>query len=228
MNQLAVIPARGGSKRLPRKNIINFYGKPMITYTIKAALECNLFDRVIVSTEDREIGEISKEFGAEVIIRPMELASDTARVVDVCLHALDSEIGHGRSYDILCCLYATAPLRDSADIKNTVELVRNGESDFAMAVTGYHYPPHQAMVEKESGYLEPMWPNLVHKNHSDLPKMLVDNGSTYVTRVSEFLKLKTFYGPNLKAYFMPRSHSVDIDVPDDLEFAEFYAGKAFK
>ena len=223
MKQIAVIPARGGSKRLSRKNIIDFRGKPVIAHTIEAAIDSKLFDRIVVSTEDAEIGEISKKYGAQLLLRPIELATDTATVVDVCLHALDFEAQHGRSYDILCCLYATAPLRDVEDIRNTVGLVSGRKCNFSMAVTKYHYPPHQAMTMNESGFMEPMWSELVEKKGQDVPEMFIDNGSTYVVWIPEFIKLKTFRGPKLKGYFMPRDRSVDIDFEEDLELANYYA-----
>jgi pseudaminic acid cytidylyltransferase len=223
MKQIAVIPARGGSKRLPRKNILDFHRKPVIAYTIEAAIESKLFARVVVSTEDPEIAEVSKKYGAELLVRPMELATDTATVADVCLHALDFEVSQGRSYSILCCLYATAPLRNAEDIRNTVDLVLSRKCDFAMAVTEYHYPPHQAMIMNDSGLLEHMWPSLVGKRSQDVPEMLIDNGSTYVAWVPKFLELKSFRGPKLKGYYMPRNRSVDIDVAEDLELAKYLA-----
>jgi len=228
MKKVAVIPARGGSKRLPRKNIIDFCGRPIISYTIDAALGCELFERVIVSTDDDEIADISTKFGAEVMLRPAELAADNARVVDVCLHVLDSETGQGRSYEILCCLYATAPLRGADDIKNTVALVANGEGDFAMAVTKYHYPVHQAMIMNPAGLMQSMWPDWVRKRSQDVPDLYIDNGSTYVARISEFIKLKHFRGSRLKGYYMPRNRSVDIDDIEDLEIAKYFARRSMQ
>lgn len=218
-----VIPARGGSKRLPRKNIIDFHGKPVIAYTIEAAIDSRLFDKIVVSTEDQEIGEISKKYGAELLLRPVELATDTATVVDVCLHALDFEAQREKFYDILCCLYATAPLRDAEDIRNTAGLVMSRKCDFAMAVSKYHYPPHQAMIMNDFGLMEPMWSDLVGKRSQDVPEMFIDNGSTYAAWIPEFIKLKTFRGPKLKGYLMPRDRSVDIDVGEDLELAKYFA-----
>jgi len=223
MRKIAVIPARGGSKRLPRKNIIDFHGKPVIAYTIEAAIDSRLFDRIMVSTEDPEIGEVSKKYGAELLRRPIELATDTATAADACLHALDCEAQRGKVYDILCCLYATAPLRRAEDIINTVGLVLSRKCDFAMAVTKYHYPPHQAMIMNESGFMEPMWSDLVSKRSQDVPEMFIDNGSTYVSWIPEFIKLKTFRGPKLKGYLMPRDRSVDIDIGEDLELAKYFA-----
>ena len=106
---LAVIPARGGSKRLPRKNIVDFFGKPIIAYTIEAALGSGCFSRVLVSTEDSEISDIAIQHGAEVADRPADLAGDSATVVDVCVDILNREAAAGKEYDVLCCLYPAAP-----------------------------------------------------------------------------------------------------------------------
>ena len=225
MQKVAIIPARGGSKRLPRKNIIDFRGKPIIAYTIEAAIDSRLFDRVIVSTEDQEIAEISRRFGASVSERPKQLAADSAKVVQVCLDFLRSEEKEGRSYSVICCLYATAPLRSAEDIKKTVQLIEPGVCDFSMAVTEFDQPPHQAMLVKPDNFLEPMWPDLVFVREGDLGRLCVDNGSTYAASVEKFMKLGHFRGSNARAYFMPRSRSVDINVPEDLEMALYYAQK---
>lgn len=222
MRRVAIIPARGGSKRLPRKNVIDFNGKPIIAYTIAAALQTSLFERVLVSTEDAEIAKIAETYGAEVIHRPSELATDTVGVVDVCLHGLEFLSRRGEFYDILCCLYATAPLRNALDIRNTVDLVQSRECDFAMAVTDYHYHAHQAMTINDRGLMEAMWPHLVNKRTQEVPEMVVDNGSTYAVWIPEFLKVKTFRGQKLKGYHMPHSRSVDINVAEDLELAEYF------
>lgn len=223
MRAIAIIPARGGSKRLPGKNMAPFLGKPMISHTIVAAMETGLFQRVVVSTDDPGIERTARRFEAEVHRRPPELATDRAQVIDVCLNFLQEEYTQGRHHDILCCLYATAPLRNADDIRCIVGLVEQGECDFAMAVTEYYYPPHQALKESDSGFLEPMWPEMVNLQRQALPKMFIDNGSTYAVSVPVFLKVKSFYGPRLKGYRMPRERSVDIDLKEDLELAEFYA-----
>lgn len=220
---LALIPARGGSKRLPGKNIVNFRGKPIIAYTIEAAFKTGLFERVIVSTEDVRVQEVAAQYGAEINQRHPELAKDTARVVDVCTNLLKHEADKGRNYDILCCLYSTAPLRNAEDIMKTVDLVKDGQCDFAMAVTEYYFPPHQALKKNALSFLEPMWPEVVHFQSQSMPDMLVDNGSTYAVSVPAFLKTGSFFGTRLKGYLMPRARSVDIDVKEDLELADLYA-----
>lgn len=224
MRRIAIIPARGGSRRLPRKNVLPFMGKPMIAHTILAAIESDLFDHVVVSTEDSEIADVARDLRAHLSHRRPELAGDHATVVDVCIDVLDEEMRAGRNYDVMSCLYATAPLRGAADIAATVSLVQPGRCDFAMAVTDYSHPPHQALLLRDDGRLEPMWPELVKSNGPNSP-VLVDNGSTYAATASAFLAHRTFYGPGLRGHQMPRSRSVDLNEAEDLELLTFYAGQ---
>jgi len=223
MKRVALIPARGRSKRLPRKNILDFLGKPIIAYTIEAAIQSKLFERVVVSTEDNEIADISKKYGAEISIRPEKLANDVSRVLDVCIHFLNEEAKACRKYDILCCLYATAPLRTAEDISNTLALVDSGEADFAFAISEYHFPPHQALKINEKSFLEPVWPEWVEKKSQEVPGMLIDNGSTYVANIERFLQEQSFHGERLKGYLMPKTRSFDIDTIDDFYLAEKFA-----
>jgi pseudaminic acid cytidylyltransferase len=220
---VALIPARGGSKRLHRKNVVDFLGRPIIAYTIQAALAANSFDRVVVSTEDDEIRSVANSFGASVHRRRSELAADSAGLVDVCLDYLDQESSAGRGWDVLACLYATAPLRTAEDIRATVALIDPPACEFAIAVTVYDHQPHQALRFSSDGDLAPMWPELVTRRASDLPMLRAGNGSTYVVSVPAFRQAKSFYGSRLKGYDMPRNRSVDIDTSDDLELALWYA-----
>ena len=219
MKAIALIPARGGSKRLPRKNVIGFLGRPIIAYTIEAAFQSGCFDRVVVSTDDEEISDAAKAAGADVVIRPSALASDEASVVETCLDFLETKTG----YDVLCCLYATAPLRNADDIRHVVSLIDPGRCDFAMALTEYSYPPFQALRQTENGSLAPMFPNLVEKQTQDIGPLLVDNGSTYAASIPAFQQTCGFYGPGLKGHVMPQSRSVDLDGVDDLRLLEFFA-----
>ncbi len=218
MRRLALIPARGGSKRLPRKNILDFHGRPIIAWTIEAAKKTGLFERVVVSTEDAEISRIAGEYGADVMVRSPALASDQARILDVCLDFLD-----GEPCDTLCVLYATAPLRTASDIAATVSLIAPGKCDFALAATHYNLPVHQALVLHEEHKAVPLLPHLVNKRAADAGQIVCDNGSTYAVHTAALRQHKTFYGPNLKAHIMPRERSQDIDEELDLDLARFFA-----
>ena len=150
-------------------------------------------------------------------------ASDQATVAQVCLNALDQEEGQGRSYDVLCCLYATAPLRRASDIVATIDILKSDHCAFAMAVTAPTFSPVEVLVETKDGALEPLWPDLINAEKSTLAEFLVDNGSTYAVLVPEFRRHRDFYGPGMRGHIMPRSRSVDIDTADDLELALFFA-----
>lgn len=219
---LAVIPARGGSKRLPRKNVLDFLGRPIIAYSIEAALESGLFERVLVSTEDQEIAEVAERFGAETDERPQRLAGDDAGVVEVCLDLLDREEDQGSKYEWMCCLYATSPLRGAGDVRSVCGLL-GPDCSFAMAVTEYGLPPLQALKAEDGGVLTPMWPEWVHRRSQDTPRLVVDNGSTYAVNVDAFRREKGFYGRGLRGHFMPRGRSVDIDTAEDMVIAECIA-----
>jgi pseudaminic acid cytidylyltransferase len=219
---ICIIPARGGSKRLPKKNIVQFHGKPIIAYSVEAAIQANLFDRIIVSTDDLKIAQCVKDFGAEIHLRPSELATDTAKVVDVCAYIIEEESKTGRTYDILCCLYATAPLRTSQDIRNTLQLLEDDNCDSAMAVTNYHFPPHQALKLDKFENLVPVWQDMRDLQSQEVPNFLIDNGSTYAIEVAVFKEKKAFLGNHLKGYIMPRNRSVDIDTQEDLDLANIF------
>lgn len=222
---IAIIPARGGSKRLPRKNIADFMGKPIIAWTIEAAKESGVFERIVVSTEDAEIAETSERYGADVDPRDPALATDAARETDVMLELLSREERDGKYYDITCCLYATAPLRRASDIKAVINLLEPGKCDFALAATNYDLPPHQALKLGADNAVTPMWPDLVNMVSSAVGHLVVDNGSTYAVSTEEFKKTGSFYGPNLKVHMMPRELSQDIDEQIDLDLARYFAEK---
>lgn len=219
MRRIAVIPARGGSKRLPRKNIAPFLGKPMIAYSIEAALQTALFDDVLVSTEDDEIAAVAEGHGATIHQRDPSLATDNVGVSQVLLDILKSYRSSGKVFDLVCCLFPTAPLRDSEDIKAVVSLVEPGRSDFAMAVTSFPYPPWQALKEETDGSYSSLWPELMDKKSQEFGELLVDNGSTYAVSVEAFMRLETLNGPNIRAHIMDRFRSVDIDTAEDLRQA---------
>jgi CMP-N-acetylneuraminic acid synthetase len=226
LRRLAIIPARGGSKRLPRKNLLDFLGRPMFAYSVAAAHESALFDRVLVSTDDAEIADAARGFGAEVRDRPQALAGDGATVEEVCLHVLGEEEAAGRRYDQFACLYATAPLRTGEDVRAVVGLIEAGRHDFAMAVTQYGLSPLLALRPTADGELEPLWPEMIHGGMRRHRGLLVSNGSTYAATVSAFRRLRTFYGPGLRGHVMPAERSTDINTADDLDLALWKARRA--
>ena len=216
---VAIIPARGGSKRVPRKNILHVNGRPLIAYTIDAALKSECFAEVVVSTEDAEIAAISEAAGAVVQRRDARLASDTATMVDVCCDALGRL---DRQPQRFACLLATAALRTADDIRSAAAMLVPSRCDFVMAVTEYEKSPLQALVEQSDGSLRLMWPDLIDLPRTEAPKLVVDNGSIYWCRTAAFLAERTFYGRSLQGYRMPRERSVDVDTATDLALLVHY------
>jgi pseudaminic acid cytidylyltransferase len=222
---LAVIPARGGSKRLPRKNIIDFLDRPIISYTIDAAREAGLFDRIVVSTEDEEIAEVAERFGGKVDRRPPDLAGDDVGVAAVCRELIGRFDAAGERYASLTVLYATAPLRRADDVCATFELLEPGVCDYAMAVTEFVQPVHQALTAGPDRILEPVFPDRVRQRKDEQPRYFAGNGSTYSVRMEAFLTTGGFYGSGLRGHVMPLERSIDIDTREDLELALFHAGR---
>ena len=217
---LAVIPARGGSKRLPRKNVLPFNGRPIIEYTIEAALESGCFERGVVSSDDDEILRVAGAAGAEVDRRSDELGSDTATVVDVCRDLIRREQALGQSYHRLAALYATSPMRTSEDIRRTIGLLDDPGCDFAIAATRYPHYAHQALSITEDGWVEPRWEDIYELTPGEIGPLACGNGSTYCAKIPEFLALGSFIGHRTRAYLMPMIRSIDIDTQDDFDLAE--------
>jgi pseudaminic acid cytidylyltransferase len=223
MQTLCVIPARGGSKRLERKNVRELDGKPLLAYSIEAARNSDVFDKTIVSTEDDEIASVAKNHGATVpFTRPEELATDTAQVVDVLDHVLKQYEARDEEITELGVLFPTAPLRTAKDVRNAYEKFTAHDASFLMSVTDYTYSPVQALAE-ENGFLTPYWDNMeaVNSRSQDQADLVVSNGAIYFIEVNAYKEQRTFYGDSLIGYRMPRKRSVDIDEQFDFEFAEF-------
>jgi len=222
MRRIAILPARGGSKRFPGKNVVDFFGKPIIAYPIEAALATGLFERTIVSSDDPSILEVSRGIGAEVDRRSSHLASDSAHLVDVCLDLLDRESQAGRNYDQFCMIHATSPLLRPEDICAVMALLEAGVCDFAAALTEYNLPAHQALKIDSSGFLSPMWPELVSIHSHMLPPFRAGNGSTYAASVKAFREQRTFFGQPMRGHLMSRFRSVDIDVEEELIMSKLF------
>ena len=212
---IAIIPARGGSKRLPRKNILPVSGKPMISYPIDAAQKCNLFSEVIVSTEDYEIAEIASRCSVKIHDRPLELAQDNSSVVEVCAEIVAME--EYNDIEIFCCIYATALFLDKETlITSHKKLHSKPIADFVMGVSSFNYPPTKALV-KTGSYWKSMWPEFQTLKSQEFPDFTVSNGSFYWARKDPFLSEKTFYGNNLRVH---KNFQIDIDNIDDYNNAQ--------
>ena len=219
MKTPAIIPARGGTKRLPRKNILPFLGKPLMLWTCEAARDSGCFDAVVVSTEDGEIADIARSNGFAVDRRPASLGSDTASCADVCLEFLDRSERAGVHYERLCCLYATAPLRNAKDIQHVMTRL-TPDADAVHAVCGYTHPPHQMLYQNLEGFLVPAFPLLVTRKSQEVPEGVIGNGSTYAIRVEALKKYRSFYPPRIRGYRMPALRSIDIDTAEDFALLE--------
>jgi CMP-N-acetylneuraminic acid synthetase len=229
MKILCIIPARGGSKGIPRKNIKPLLGKPLIVYTIEAALKSRLIDRVIVSTDDSEIAEISKKYGAEAPFeRPEEASTDTAPAVDVIVHALDW-LRENENYlpDAVIYLQPTSPLRTVKHIDEAITIFTDDPD--AESLVSVIKPPHNfnpvKLMKLEGKYLVPYLEGqgTVVLDRHNIPEVYARNGPVIViTKADIILKTKQLYGKNILPYFMDADSSIDIDEPKDLELAEFY------
>ena len=224
MSSLAIIPARGGSKRLKKKNIIDFFGAPIISYTITESIRSNCFDRIVISTDDSEIFEIASKYHHDVVLRSIDLSTDKATVDDVCYDFLLSESKNDRNYDFLTVLYATAPMRTSKDIIKVFKKVKNEGFISSMAVTGYSHPVHQALTLSNSK-IKRVFPKYFDLREKDAPIYYIDNGSTYSIKVKNFIKTKNMISKNLGVHIMPPERSVDINTEYQLDLAKYYYEK---
>ena len=220
MSSIAIIPARGGSKRIPRKNIRDFCGKPMIAYSIEAALTSALFSRVIVSTDDAEIAEVSKAHGAEAPFRrPANLSDDHATTSEVILHALRWLEEHQEMPDFLCCIYPTAPFLRQEYLREGFELVRTGKAVAAFSVTTYAYPIQRSLRINDEGLTEYMWPEYRETRSQDLPEAYHDAGQFYWYAAENFLGQEGILSGGFPV-ILPRYLVLDIDTPEDWIMAE--------
>lgn len=225
MKPIAIIPARGGSKRIPRKNIYNICGKPMLAWPIEQALKSDLFSSIIVSTDDAEIAEVAEHYGARAIIRPAELATDTAEEIDAYEHVLQTLYDEHKVHpEYFCGIYPTAILIQDADLKAGLEQFNENNADVVMSVSEYAIHPYKALMRnEETGFLEMVYPVECNTLRSqDYPLYTASNGTFYWFNVASFLKEKNYYPQRLDHYILPRTRAVDIDVPEDLEMAEIF------
>lgn len=218
---VAVIPARGGSKRIPRKNIRIFAGKPMIAYSISAAKTSNLFDHIIVSTDDREIAEIAQVHGAEVpFLRPESLSNDYAGTTEVIAHATQWMLDQNWPVSAVCCIYATAPFLKAEDIKRGLEAIETGAWEYAFTVTDFAAPIFRSFHVHPDGGIEMFFPDNFSVRSQDLPVALHDAGQFYWGRTSAWLENKRFFDRHSFPIMIPRWRVQDIDSESDWRRAE--------
>ena len=218
--KLAIITARGGSKRIPRKNIRDFCGKPILAYSIQAAVESGIFDTVMVSTDDEEIAEIAKQYGAEVpFYRSAETASDYATTNDVLLEVLDEYGKRGQHFDMAVCIYPTAPFVTAEKIKAAVGKLSESDADTLIPVVAFSYPPQRAMIVEE-GRLVFEYPQYLDSRSQDLVPHYHDVGQFYVFRTEAFMHNRKLMVGNILPLVVSELEVQDIDNETDWEIAE--------
>ena len=219
---VAVIPARGGSKRIPGKNVRPFAGRPMISHSIRCALATGLFDDVIVSTDDTAIAEVAERYGATVPFRrPTELSDDMTGTTPVIAHAIEWLQRAGRPPAAVCCLYATAPLVQATDVAAGLALLRDGSRwRYVFSATTFAFPVFRAFREVADGGLEMLYPEHVGTRSQDLPEMLHDAGQFYWGRPDAWLAHEPIFARHSTVVRIPRWRVQDIDTPEDWERAE--------
>ena len=219
--KIAVIPARGGSKRIPRKNIKLFCGKPMIAWSIEIAKASKLFDRIIVSTDDAKIAEVAKHWGAEVpFMRPEELSNDYTGTTPVIAHAIQWLLDQGEPVSAVCCIYATAPFIQVNDLKQGWEELNSGNWDYAFSATDFAAPIFRSFKQTEAGGIEMFFPEHFATRSQDLPVALHDAGQFYWGLPKAWIKGKIIFSPSSKPIIIPRWRVQDIDTHDDWKRAE--------
>ncbi len=220
MSSIAIITARGGSKRIPRKNIREFCGKPILAYSIQAARECGLFDRVMVSTDDEEIGETARRYGAEVPFRRSEeAAGDVATTSSVLLEVLGEYEKRGECFDTLCCVYPTAPFVTAERLRQAVSLLEESGADSVLPVVRFSFPPQRCVVMQE-GRLQFKWPEYAQTRSQDLEPFYHDAGQYYCLRVKSFLEQRALVMDHTVPLILPEMEIQDIDTEEDWELAQ--------
>jgi N-acylneuraminate cytidylyltransferase len=219
LSNVAIIPARGGSKRIPRKNLLPFDGVPMIVRSIRTALDSGLFEQVVVSTDDAEIADVARAHGAQVpFMRPAALADDYTGTAAVIVHALQQL----PAFDYACCVYATAPLLQARYLRQGIELLeQRPDKSFAFSVCGFGFPVQRALTLDEQGALTALYPEFRETRSQDLPEAFQDAGQFYWGRSAAWLRGEVLYSPASLPVILPRHLVQDIDTPEDWKRAEY-------
>ncbi len=224
--KLAIITARGGSKRIPRKNIKEFCGKPILCYSIEAALESEAFDEIMVSTDDPEIAGVALKAGASVpFFRSEEMSGDFASTDDVIMEVLTEYQKNGAEFDAFCCIYPTAPFLTGKRLKTAMDLLDTADS--VIPVVPFSYPPQRGLVVNKNGFVERQFPEYAAARSQDLPKIYHDCGQFYACRTAPFLKSGTTDVERLVPLILSEMEVQDIDTLEDWEIAEIKYRRLF-
>ena len=227
-NAIAIIPARGGSKRIPRKNIKFFHGKPLIAYSIETAFASQLFKRVIVSTDDAEIASIAREYGAETpFVRPKDLSDDISTSGDAVLHALEYLKAEGEEFEYVCTLYPTAPFLQVKYLVEGFKRLKNSDAKMAFSVTTMPFPVQRTFSITQSGRCQMFTPKHYKTRSQDLEEGYQDAGQFYWERVDKEWSDIPFGSQSIPV-ILPRKFVQDIDTPEDFERAELMYEILFK
>lgn len=219
--KICVIPARGGSKRIPRKNIKPFCGKPMIGWSIEAAVQSGCFDRVVVSTDDTEIADVARQCGAEVpFMRPAHLSDDHTGTIPVIAHAIEWFIGRGSDIRKACCLYATAPFVRAQDLQAGLVELETQACDYAFSMTSYAFPIQRALQLTTAGRVRMFYPEHFNTRSQDLQEAYHDAGQFYWGSADAWLANRPIFSENSVPVLLPRHRVQDIDTQEDWERAE--------
>lgn len=218
--RIAIIPARGGSKRIPRKNIRSFCGKPMIAWSIEAALKSACFDQVAVSTDDAEVAAIATTYGAAVpFLRPASLADDHTGTVPVIQHAVNWYREQGAAPDVVCCIYATAPFLNPEDLRQGLISLEEMKAEYAFSVTSYPFPIQRALRIRQ-GHVEMLHSQYLNTRSQDLEETFHDAGQFYWGTAAAWLEGKAVFAPHSVPVILPRHRVQDIDTEEDWLRAE--------
>ncbi len=218
---IAIIPARGGSKRIPRKNIKLFHGKPMIAYSIEVALKSGCFDKVIVSTDDQEIADVSRQYGAQVpFIRPADISDDHATTMDVMQHAIQWCDDQGRDIEYVCCLYSTAPFVTDSSLLQGLHTLQNERCEFVFSATTFPFPIQRAIKLSSDGEVPMFSPEKELVRSQDLEEAYHDAGQFYWGKKAAFLERKAIFAPHSRVVLLPRNRVQDIDTQEDWDLAQ--------
>ena len=222
---IGIIPARGGSKRIPRKNIRPFAGKPIMAWVIETALQSGLFDKLIVSTDDEEVANVAAEYGAEVpFVRPAELSDDQTGIIEVVQHAVTWMADNGADVEHVCCMLATAPFLQAGDLEKGLTRLVESNASYAFSVTAYPFPIQRAVRITTAGRVEAIWPENVPKRSQDLEETFHDAGQFYWGTRAAFERGEPIFASGSVPVRLPRYRVQDIDTPDDWKRAELMFG----